>query len=203
DWDRRLVLVSPTAPWPYAAGYFDFILTNQVMEHVRDHRFVFGELRRCLSPAGTSVHLFPVREVAWEGHAHMPVVHWFREPRRARAMRLFAALGFDRRYREDRARRNWASHGEFARAYSSVLEKNTNYISVRELRRLAGEAGLTLSFRFTKDYFIAKLLSYAGIRPRRYCDLGGFETLLMLLLRHIASVTVVLAKTGTDLSLSP
>ncbi|OGT81748.1 MAG: hypothetical protein A3H91_08445 [Gammaproteobacteria bacterium RIFCSPLOWO2_02_FULL_61_13] len=141
-----------------------------------------------------SVHMFPVLEAAWEGHARMPIVHWLRDPWRCRAIRLFAGLGFDRTYREEKARRKWTSKAEFARQYSKVLERNTHYISVAGLKREARAAGLRIAFTFTKDYYIAKLLSYFGVRPGRYRELEGLETLLMLALRHVASITVLLKR---------
>lgn len=194
DWEQRLALIPPETPWPFADAFFDFITTNQVLEHVRDHGFFFAQLRRCLRPGGVSVHLFPVMEAIWEGHARMPVVHWLRDPWRRRAMHAFATLGFDRTYRAEQAWRQWTSKAEFARQYSTVLERNTHYISVAGLRCEARAAGLNISFAFTKDYYLAKLLSYLGVRPQRYRNLGGVETLLMLVLRHVASITVLLRK---------
>ncbi len=123
DWEQRLVLIKPDAHWPFAESFFDFITTNQVLEHVRDHGFFMEQLRRCLRPCGVSVHLFPVTEATWEGHARMPIVHWLRDPWRRRAMHLFAALGFDNTYRADQTRRKWNSKAEFARQYSVVLER--------------------------------------------------------------------------------
>lgn len=196
DWDAHLAFIKPGAAWPFADGDFDFITSNQVLEHVEDKAHFFGEVRRCLKPGGTGVHLFPVTEVLWEGHARMPLVHWFGDPWRQRAIRLFAALGFTRTYRAERARRKWKSLGEFAMQYSAVLGRNTAYSSVAALRPMVSAAGLGMSFTYTKDYYLAKLLSYAGVRPRRYRDLGAMETAFMYALRHIASITVLLRRAG-------
>jgi SAM-dependent methyltransferase len=201
DWEQRLALITPVAPWPFPDSFFDFITTNQVLEHVRDHGFFLSQLRRCLLPCGSSVHLFPVKESIWEGHARMPVVHWLHDPWRRRAMRLFAGLGFDRAYREESARRKWKSKAEFARQYSAVLDRDTHYVSVSELKQNARAAGLKIEFTFTKDYYFAKLLSYFGLRSGRYHAVWGMETMLMLALRHVASITVLLLRDepGNDL----
>jgi SAM-dependent methyltransferase len=192
DWDTRLALIPPRAPWPWGDGRFDFITTNQVLEHVEDKAFFFTQVRRCLAPGGVAVNLFPVREVVWEGHARMPFVHWLRDPWRRRAMLLFAALGFDRSYRQQQGR--WRDRADFARRYAEVLARNTAYGSVRELRSVAAACGLTIAFTYTKDYYAAKLCSYLGLRPRRYVDLGAAETWLMYALRHVASITVLLRR---------
>jgi SAM-dependent methyltransferase len=58
-------------------GYFDFIFSNQVFEHVRDIDQVLHEIDRVLKPGGTTLHLFPSRDVWREGHTGIPFLHWF------------------------------------------------------------------------------------------------------------------------------
>lgn len=122
DWLDRLRLVTAVDRWPYEDGYFDFITSNQVMEHVVDHHFVFSEIRRCLRQGGVSVNLFPVREVLWEGHAYMPLVHLVRDvSRRERLMLFFAKMGFTKHYHREMERRGWRSIDEFAHTFARVL----------------------------------------------------------------------------------
>lgn len=193
DWATRLAFIKPDAPWPFPDGHFDFITSNQVLEHVADKAFFFGELRRCLATGGTGINLFPVTEAIWEGHARMPVVHWLEDPWRRRAMHLFCMLGFNHTWRAGRGSR-WNTPAEFASRYSGVLARNTAYSSTVQVRALAAAAGLDVRFTCTKDYYGAKLLSYLGLRPRCYRDLGVLETPLMVLLRHVASITVLLRR---------
>ncbi len=58
-------------------GYFDFVFSNQVLEHVEDLDGALGEIRRVLKSDGHSVHLFPSRDVWREGHCGIPFLHWF------------------------------------------------------------------------------------------------------------------------------
>jgi malonyl-CoA O-methyltransferase len=44
--------VDVTQPWPFAAGQFDLLVCNLVLEHVADLRFVFAEAARCLKAGG-------------------------------------------------------------------------------------------------------------------------------------------------------
>lgn len=169
EWDQRLTLITTNEPWPYPSGTFDFILSNQVLEHVRDQAFVFREIRRCLAPGGVSINLFPVREVLFEGHALMPVVHRIRSVEaRERAMLIFARLGFRRHFHRDKERRGWQSLEEFAAVFSRVLETDTNYVPLPQHRATARECGLEASFEYTKDFYIAKVLSYLGRRTFKY-----------------------------------
>jgi len=196
-WRERLRLIPATNRWPYSDEYFDFITNNQVMEHVFDHDFVFREIRRCLRPGGVSVNLFPLREILWEGHAHMPIVHRIRDEKlRAQLMLLFAKTGFRKRYHREMQRRGWTSLEEFARVFAHVLETDTNYISARKLLDTARRAHLHASFTYTKDFFIAKALSFMGCRPYRYRNVGYLESLAFFFGRYLSSITLLLRRIG-------
>jgi len=58
-------------------NHFDFLFSNQVMEHVIDLDQVLKEIHRLLKPGGTTLHLFPSKDVWREGHCGVPFVHWF------------------------------------------------------------------------------------------------------------------------------
>ncbi|MBN2388696.1 MAG: class I SAM-dependent methyltransferase [Anaerolineales bacterium] len=58
-------------------AYFDFVFTNQVLEHVQDLEQVLGEIWRVLKPGCASLHLFPSRDVWREGHCGIPLLHRF------------------------------------------------------------------------------------------------------------------------------
>ena len=177
DWADRLVLISTQDEWPYQDESFDFVMSNQVLEHVFNHEAVFRQIRRCLRPGGVGVNLFPLRNVLWEGHASMPLVHRVRDvDARARLMLLFARMGFQAHYHREKQRRGWGSLEEFARVYARALETDTNYPTAAQLGFAAEQAGLKVSFTYTKDYFYAKALSYLGRRPPLYRDLGSLES---------------------------
>jgi SAM-dependent methyltransferase len=195
NWRDRISYVSAADPWPFDADSIDFVVSNQVLEHVRDHGFVVAQLKRCLRPGGASINLFPLREVLWEGHAQMPLVHRISDQERRRKWMLrLARLGFRQHYYRDKDRYHWRSLEEFARVFSSVLETDTNYLSAREYRRLAGSAGLEISFAYTKDYFLSKLLSLGGVRILRYRSYAAFDAAGFYLGRYLSSSTMVLKR---------
>ncbi len=195
SWRDKLKLITTQQKWPYPAACFDFIVSNQVMEHVMDHDFVLREIARCLRSGGVSIHLFPIREVLWECHAHMPLVHRIRDlDRRARVIYLFAQLGFKRHFYRNKNRHGRKSLRDFANKCAQVLETDTNYITARQLRDTANRSGLLISFSYTKDFFNAKVLSYIGRRYYSYRDMGLAEQLWFRLFRRLASVTVLLRK---------
>lgn len=62
---------------PFAANYFDFIVSNQVMEHVEDIDLTLAEFQRVLKPTGQILTIFPDKSTWAEGHCGIPFLHWF------------------------------------------------------------------------------------------------------------------------------
>jgi SAM-dependent methyltransferase len=193
QWQDRVAVSSALDRWPYEPASFEVIISNQVLEHVRDHALVFAEIRRCLAPNGVSVHLFPVREVLWEAHAHMPLVHKVRNPsRRERLMLFFAKLGFTSKYKDELPLYGWRSLQEFAAKYSDILGRMTNYLSSGEIKKLANSAGLRVDFSYTTNFFSTKLLSMMRRTPELYGSPTWVDKVVFLALKRVASVTLIL-----------
>jgi SAM-dependent methyltransferase len=62
---------------PFDDASFDFVINNQVMEHVENIEVVLAEIQRVLKPGGVVLSLFPDKGVWREGHVGVPFVHWF------------------------------------------------------------------------------------------------------------------------------
>lgn len=74
---------------PFDSASFDFVINNQVMEHVKNLDCVLAEIQRVLKPGGTVVNLFPDKGVWREGHCGVPFLHWF--PKGSRPRIYYAA----------------------------------------------------------------------------------------------------------------
>ena len=74
---------------PFDNETFDFVVSNQVLEHVVDLDRVVSEMHRVLKPGGISVNLFPDKSVWREGHCHVMFLHWF--PKQSRPRVYYAA----------------------------------------------------------------------------------------------------------------
>jgi SAM-dependent methyltransferase len=195
NWSERLVCVASRDAWPFPSDGLDFVVSNQVLEHVADHEFLFAQLRRCLKPGGVSVNLFPLKEVLWEDHALMPIVHRIAdEQRRSRWMLRFAKMGFRRHYARDLERYHWRSLEEFASVFSGVLQRDTNYLRSSDFRRLARASGLEPSFAYTKDYIASKVLGKLGVEVLRYRSQAVVDALGFWLGRYITSSTLLLRR---------
>jgi SAM-dependent methyltransferase len=61
---------------PFPDGFFDVILSNQVLEHIGDLDTAIAEMRRLLKPGGMMLHYFPAKFRLVEPHYRLPLVHW-------------------------------------------------------------------------------------------------------------------------------
>ncbi len=66
----------------YADDSFDFVVTNQVIEHAADLDGILSEVSRVMKGALEPPHskllaIFPTKEVVREGHIGIPFAHWF------------------------------------------------------------------------------------------------------------------------------
>ena len=108
------IQVAPAEKLPFPDGYFDVILSHEVIEHVNDDAQAIGEAYRCLKPGGRLVVFCPNRLYFFETHGvyigkryvfgNIPLVNWLpdvlrrrlaphvRAYRAADLRRLFAGL---------------------------------------------------------------------------------------------------------------
>jgi SAM-dependent methyltransferase len=195
DWDNRLSLVNSREAWSYPADHFDFIVSNQVLEHVADHARLFSEIRRVLQPGSFSVHLFPVIHYLQEGHIHIPLAHRINGHGLLRSyIKLMSRIGFGS-YREHQ-RKYGMTLDQYAEEHADYLTFMTNYLTGKQLLTAAKHAGLRSDFRFTSGFYEAKaravlrrspVYQYRATRP-------WLDALTFFFLKRVSSVTFVLEK---------
>jgi SAM-dependent methyltransferase len=120
---------------PFDDASFDLIVSNQVLEHVRDLRETVSELSRLLKPDGRLLVLCPTREVVREAHCGVPFLHWLDPASPARvayaARWTWAGVGFDKERK---------SAEEWAREAVSWMDRFVFYRTRHELRALLGRS---------------------------------------------------------------
>ena len=118
-----------TSDIPFKDNFFDFVINNQVMEHVENLDVVLREISRVLKPGGIVLSLFPDKSVWREGHSGVIFLHWF--PKGSRFAILYAAIlrffGFG-------FHKNIRGNFHFARVLCDWLDKWTYYRSSTEIR---------------------------------------------------------------------
>jgi 2-polyprenyl-3-methyl-5-hydroxy-6-metoxy-1,4-benzoquinol methylase len=55
---------------------FDFVFSQDVLEHVADLDPAIAGIARLTAPRGLGVHTFPARWLVLEAHTKLPFVHW-------------------------------------------------------------------------------------------------------------------------------
>lgn len=194
-WRSRLSLITSSSPWPYDEGYFDIVMSNQVLEHVADHSQFFTETRRCLRDGGASIHLFPLIHYIQEGHIHIPLVHWIKRHGLLQSyIRMMSRLGFGS-FKEHREKYGMTLK-HYAEEHADYMTFMTNYLTAGEVLSLCKRAGLRADFSFTTDFYRAKLHSilrrpvcYTYRTPRPWRDMFDF-----FFLKRVSSITLFIEK---------
>ncbi|MDP3450918.1 MAG: class I SAM-dependent methyltransferase [Anaerolineaceae bacterium] len=84
--NKPLSVISAEGRTIYEDGYFDFVMTDNVLEHVSNLGKVMAEIKRLTSKDGGGYHIFPAQRQFIEGHLFMPFVHWLPEGRFRKAV---------------------------------------------------------------------------------------------------------------------
>lgn len=98
---KPLSVITTEGQTIYADGFFDFVMTDNVLEHVSDLGKVVDEISRLTSASGAGYHIFPAQRQFIEGHLFMPFVHWLPKGNIRRAMiQLFVKSDREPKWKE-------------------------------------------------------------------------------------------------------
>ncbi|HKZ80418.1 MAG TPA: class I SAM-dependent methyltransferase [Pyrinomonadaceae bacterium] len=137
--DREFLLsINPsTNELPFPNDRFDFVFSDQVLEHVRDHFAVMEEIRRVMKPGAISLHIFPARLKPREAHNFVPLAGvvqnypW---------LLLWAFLGVRNSFQKGKDFR------EVARMNHEFLSQQTNYLSGSQVAEVVLSSFDTITF---------------------------------------------------------
>ncbi len=135
DRGRLKAILEPYA-LPFEDDSFDFIVSDQVFEHVQNPEAACAEIARVLRPGGLSIHVFPSKWRLIEPHVYVPLASSFR-PRWWLA--VWAKLGVRNEFQKD------LSAAEVCEKNVAFLRDKTNYLS-----RSAIHAAFQTSFAETR-----------------------------------------------------
>jgi len=120
-------------------GYFHFVFTHYVLEHVADLDAAAREMARLTAPGGSGFHVYPGKLRPIEPHLFMPFVHWLpKSPARKWAIRAYVACGIEPRW-------GWLSTADAetkTRAYFDFVMLETFYRRFAQVRRSFDAVGL-------------------------------------------------------------
>lgn len=141
-------LVGDSIPFP--DNYFDFIVSNQVFEHVKDLDKCLSEIDRVLKKDGQLLCLFSSKEVIREGHCGIIFAHRFpKSSFRFYWLYFFRRLGFGR-LNNRRTVKQWA---EF---FNEWLVDSVSYRSMNEINHTFKRFFISLT-HIEDDYIAYRL----------------------------------------------
>jgi SAM-dependent methyltransferase len=195
DWAARLHLITSRDPWPFKDTSCDFVISNQVLEHVVDHDAFLKQTYRVLSTGGLSLHLFPLKHYFWEGHIHMPLVHRFRQNsvvERYIAIMSWLGIGSYAAHRKQYG----MTIAQYAEEHADYMSFMTNYLTDKQILDKARHHRFRADFSYTKNFYSSRLRmifrrpelqSYNKPRPI-------LDTMFFSVLKRVSSITLVLTK---------
>lgn len=119
--------------FPFDDSYFDFIYSNQVVEHIEFLEIVLQELYRILKPGGLMVHCFPTREIVIEPHSGALFLHRLKDSRlKYVLLKCCNALGILSACPQNMTFEDW-SHEKI-----EFIENQCHYRSTQTIQRVFG-----------------------------------------------------------------
>lgn len=178
DWeakgaDRELVEggfirpIGADSKMPFEDGWFDLIVSDQVLEHVEDLDGAVREMLRVLSPGGHMYHQFPTLEVVREAHFALPWIHRMSPRVRWPVMYVLRRAGFGKHTHDTSNAAEWATEK------GRWLDDFCVYRRWRDIEAVFRRHGLTPSAREI-DYCLyraagrgplVRLLRIGALRP--------------------------------------
>lgn len=177
DADDLLAPIGNNGKTRHPDGFFHFVFSYQVLEHVEDMKLVTQEIARITSTGGFGLHIYPGKWRPIEGHLFMPFVHWLpKNAIRRVAIYMFALLGVEPRWKEANGLNSWQK----ARIYFSYSEDETFYRPYGAIRE-----------SFTRSGFSAKsvVMDHPSLERFRWIP-GGIIEGMVLAFKTVELLTV-------------
>ncbi|OEU78156.1 MAG: hypothetical protein BA872_01295 [Desulfobacterales bacterium C00003060] len=199
SWNERITIITSHDRFPFVEGFFDVILSNQVLEHVHNHDLFFSEISRTLKEGGVAAHLYPLRHYFYEGHLHLPLVHKILNYDILYSyIKCLSRLGLGKFKLHKKT--TGISLAEYTKAHADYMYFNTNYLSYTETLNLSKKYSLRGSFKYTQEFYGNKLRSLLRLKPKyayktKRASLFGWVAIYVL--KYLSSVTLFLEKENT------
>ncbi len=193
EWEERIKMIKSQDGWPFDNESFDFVVSNQVLEHVWDHDQFFKENHRVLSEKGFSIHLFPIKELLIDGHAFLPKVHKLNSwDAIYRKVKFYSKLGLGRYRTEKRIYNNDVTF--YSKVWADKIYHYCNYQTYQEISKAVKKNKLCLTTRFTFGYYWRRFRELMGARPDFYYNNYVSSKMIFYFFKHISSISIVLYK---------
>ncbi len=134
---NRVKIISLHEKLPFDNNFFDYVVSNQVVEHVKDIKHYIEENLRVLKPGGKLILCFPTKEIIIEPHIKLPFLHIL--PKKFQFLYLYFFYKFDYKMAQERF---------------FYIQNNCFYRKLDYFRSL--DTSLLHDFSFTSNLFYVK-----------------------------------------------
>lgn len=196
-WKDRLKLILHDEKWPFPSCFFDFVISNQVLEHVRDHGHFFSEHKRVLKEGSVGVHLFPLKHYIYEGHLLLPLAHritdWF-------LLKSYISFMSKLGLGKFRSQSSKMSLEVFSERHADYITFCTNYLSYHKMLAIVKQSQLRPSLKYTSDFYRHKLrqvLKRKAIIKLKNKQSNLFCWFVNHFLKYVSSITLFIVKDNT------
>ena len=146
-WEDPVHVINPGDPIPFGENTFDFVVSNQVIEHVMDLDHLVKDLGRVLKSGGVGIHHFPAIESLVDPHSGVLWAH--RMPNDVWLHRWLRFCGFLRcgkfpAYHKEHDR----SLDEFADEFTAYLRRYTHFRKASEVASRFEEGGFECECKY-------------------------------------------------------
>src|SRR5579872_1378196 len=140
--NTRVFELSRDFKMPFQDKSFDFVFSNQVMEHVEHLDGLLKELSRVLNDEGVILSYFPLQNCVMEYHCEVPFAHWFSHESKLGYYWLLAAhkLGYGANHKDKTAE-------QWARDFQEWIYQWCHYRTRSQVRKEFAQGDLTFEPR--------------------------------------------------------
>lgn len=196
NWNERIFFFKADEKWRFDENYFDFIVSNQVLEHVKNKPLFFKNIYFCLKDGGHSFHLAPLIHIIHEGHIYLPFAHRVKSYDFLFSyIKACSRIGIGK-FRDHR-RDTDISLDDFSERHADYMMFWTSYASQADTLDMAREANLRCDFKFTREFYLLKICQLLGFKqPTSYnINQSSFvNSICIRFFRYLSSVTLNLKK---------
>ncbi len=173
----RFRIIDENGVTSFPDAFFDFIISDQVLEHVEDMSLAARECARLTRAGGCGIHSYPAPYTLIEPHIFVPFVHWMPKSR-IRFYWIFLCLFFKQETPWDHLK--GLSRWKLARYYFDYLHTQTFYRNQGAIQAIFGQHGFHCKQIVIRHPKIAdrnifrKLTALPGVTPVMTFILSSF-----------------------------
>ena len=145
NWKERIQFFTIEEKWRYETNYFDFIVSNQVLDKQRFLRNIY----HCLKKNGYSFHLAPLIHCVHEWHILIPFAHRIKSYDFFYSYIKICSILKIGKYRSHH-RATAITLDDYTRRHADYIMFWTSYSTQASTLDMARKSGFRCDFRFTK-----------------------------------------------------